>query len=205
MPRRIGSHQRIRCKTCNHAERGRIDYLLAGGSAAKPIAARFGLKSSSVYNHSKLHISAEYRASVRVGPFGDEAALRDLCNKHGGSVIENLAAIYSTLASRFLNAFEIGDDPTLSLLTQRMHKNLELRAKLTHELMPSSTTINNNTNVAVFQNPQYLEAIGSIAAALRQFPEARLAVAATLRNLSGAGDQLLIEGTGTNVVPWPTR
>src|SRR5215471_12809266 len=59
MPRRSG-HREGTCKTCLHPERTRIDYLIATGVSLKPLASRFGLKPSSLYNHSKKHVSPEY-------------------------------------------------------------------------------------------------------------------------------------------------
>jgi hypothetical protein len=179
------------CSVCKHPERGRIDYLRATGAALKPLAAKFGLKPSALYNHCRKHVSSEYIAAVRIGPLQSEEQLRRLCSEHGGSVIENLMAIYGGLASRWLSAFEAGDDGTLSLLTQRLHKNLELRARLTHELLPPGPT--SVTNNILLNDPGYVRAITRIAEALRPYTDARQAVASVLRSLD-AGDRLLIEG-----------
>jgi len=176
-----------RCSVCRHPEHGRIDYLLALGDQVKPIAAKFALQPTSVYNHKKKHISAEYVRAVRIGPLESEEQLRDLCARHGGSVIENLGAIYSGLVSRWLAAFEGGDDATLSVLTQRLHKNLELRARLTHELVPPAASVTNNVLIA---DPQYLRVIGRLAQLLAPFPEARKRVAVGLREMDLAHPQL---------------
>lgn len=182
------------CTVCKHPERGRIDFLRATGSAAKPLAAKFGLKPGALYNHFRQHLFSEYVAAVRIGPLQSEEHLRRLCSEHGGSVIENLMAIYGGLASRWLSAFEAGDDGTLSLLTQRLHKNLELRARLTHELLPPGPT--SVTNNILLNDPGYLAAIGQIAVSLAPFPEARVAVAKALRSFDNSGP-LMIEGAAT--------
>jgi hypothetical protein len=189
--RREGSSM---CTVCKHPERGRIDFLRATGGSPKALAAKFGLKATAVYNHCKKHISSEYIAAVRIGPFQSEEHLRKLCAEAGGSVVENLMAIYGGLASRWLSAFEAGDDGTLSLLTQRLHKNLELRARLTHELLPPGPT--SVTNNILLNDPGYLAAIGQIAVSLAPFPEARVAVAKALRSFDHSGP-LMIEGAAT--------
>jgi hypothetical protein len=175
-----------KCKVCAHPDHGRIDYLLALGDQVKPIATKFNLQPTSVYNHKRKHISAEYIRAVRIGPLESEEQLRDLCARHGGSVIENLTAIYSGLVARWLAAFEGGDDATLSVLTQRLHKNLELRARLTHELVPPSTITNN----VLIADPEYLRVIGTLARLLAPFPEARKRVAIGLREMDLSHPQL---------------
>jgi hypothetical protein len=125
MPRRAG-HREGTCKTCNHPERTRIDYLIASGGPLKPLAPRFGLKASSVYNHARRHISSEYRAAVRLGPFESEERLRQLCAEAGTSVVETLRAVNAGVSARWLVAFEAGADDTFVSLTGQIRKNLEL-------------------------------------------------------------------------------
>jgi hypothetical protein len=184
MPRRPG-HREGRCKTCLHAERTRIDYLVAAGAPLKPLAPRFGLKPSSLYNHAKKHISDEYRAAVRLGPFESEERLRQLCVENGTSVLENLRAIHAGVSARWLACFEAQADDQFGTLTGHLRKNLELMARLTKELVPApSTSITNN--IAIFEHPEYVRAIAGLAEALRPFPEARKAAASVLRSLGPA-------------------
>jgi hypothetical protein len=149
------------------------------------------LKPSSIYNHAKKHISAEYRAAVRIGPFESEERLRQLCAENGVSVVENLRALNAGVTARWLAAFEAGADDMFVSLTGQCRKNLELLAKLTKELVPTPSVVTNN--VVLFQSPEYLEAVTGIADALRPFPEARQAVAMALRRLGAAGERPLIE------------
>src|ERR1700730_8172875 len=144
MPRRVG-HREGTCKTCNHSERTRIDYLIACGGPLKPLAPRFGLQPGSVYNHARRHISSEYRAAVRLGPFESEERLRQLCGEAGTSIVETLGAVKAGVAARWLVAFEAGADDTFVSLTGQIRKNLELMAKLTQEFVPGpSSVVTNN-------------------------------------------------------------
>jgi hypothetical protein len=192
MPRRLG-HREGTCKTCLHVERTRIDYLIATGAPLKPLASRFGLKPSSLYNHAKKHISAEYRAAVRIGPFESEERLRQLCAENGVSVVETLRSVNAGVSARWLIAFEAGADDVFVSLTGQFRKNLELMAKLTKELVPPGPTTVVTNNISFFANPEALAAINALAIALRPYPEARLAAAAALRQFTEAGRSPLLE------------
>ena len=196
MPRRLG-HREGTCKTCLHPERTRIDYLIATGASLKPLASRFGLKPSSLYNHSKKHVSSEYRAAVRLGPFESEARLRQLCAENGVSVVETLRAVNAGVSARWLSAFEAGADDTFISLTAQMRKNLELLERLTRELMPQPSVVNTTNNFMLFEHPEYVQVIAALSMALRPFPEARQAVLATLRSFRTAGERVLIDAQPT--------
>ena len=196
MPRRLG-HREGTCKTCLHPERTRIDYLIATGASLKPLASRFGLKPSSLYNHSKKHVSSEYRAAVRLGPFESEARLRQLCAENGVSVVETLRAVNAGVSARWLSAFEAGADDTFISLTAQMRKNLELLARLTRELVPQPSVVNTTNNFMLFEHPEYVQVIAALSMALRPFPEARQAVLATLRSFRTAGERVLIDAQPT--------
>ena len=143
--RRPGSHQQIKCGICLHPERGRIDFLVCSGAGVQPTAKKFGVSYDSLRNHVAKHISQSYRDAVRSGPLQSEEQLRRLVAESGAGVIENLKAIYSGLASRWLHAFEAGDDHKLSLVTGKLHVNLEMQARITKELSPGgSVHIQNN-------------------------------------------------------------
>ena len=111
--RRPGSHQQIKCGICLHPERGRIDFLVCSGAGVQPTAKKFGVSYDSLRNHVAKHIAQSYRDAVRLGPLQSEEQLRRLVAESGAGVIENLKAIYSGLASRWLHAFEAGDDHKL--------------------------------------------------------------------------------------------
>ena len=137
--RRPGSHQQIKCGICLHPERGRIDFLVCSSAGVQPTAKKFGVSYDSLRNHVAKHIAQSYRDAVRLGPLQSEEQLRRLVAESGAGVIENLKAIYSGLASRWLHAFEAGDDHKLSLLTGKLHANLEMQARITKELSPGIT------------------------------------------------------------------
>ena len=60
------------CNVCQYPDRGQIDHLIAtadgsSGSGRRALAERFGISESSIYNHGKNHVTAEYRQAGLIG------------------------------------------------------------------------------------------------------------------------------------------
>jgi hypothetical protein len=51
---------------------------------------KFGVHYSSLFQHKKKHISDEYKASVRLGPMADIAALKVIAAKTEESVLDQI-------------------------------------------------------------------------------------------------------------------
>jgi hypothetical protein len=176
MPRgkRPGSHQQIKCDICLHPERGRIDFPVCSGAGVQSTAKKFGVSYDSLRNHVAKHISQSYRDAVRSGPLQSEEQLRRLVAESGAGVIENLKAIYSGLASRWLHAFEAGDDHKLSLLT------LEMQARITKELSPGGSVH--------IQNNYLMNDVTTLLKILAPYPEAKRAIVDYHRERSPAAE-----------------
>jgi hypothetical protein len=112
-----------------------------------------------------------------LGPLQSEEQLRRLVAESGAGVIENLKANYSGLASRWLHAFEAGDDHKLSLLTGKLHANLEMQARITKELSPGSVHIQNN---------YLMSGVTTLLKILTPYPEAKRAIVDYYRKRSVA-------------------
>ena len=184
MPRR--GDRRGTCSVCRSPSLVRIDWLLATGSTRSAVARKFNLSSDAVERHARKHISAEFRNAVAIGPYKSEAELRRLTAENSASVVENLAAIYGGLTSRWLSAFESGSDTTLAMLTKEMLRVLDMRARISRELAPPQTTVMNFFNAAPF-----LELQGQLLRTLAQHPEARRDVIAMLREMERKSPPLI--------------
>jgi hypothetical protein len=139
------------------------------------------------------HITAEYRAAVLAGPFRSEDDLRQLAAEEGVSVLQNFRSIYNAHRSRWLAALEAGNDEAMISHARAMSDMLWKIGKLTQEIAPPQTFVQNNT-VQILEHPEYLHAINALTAALRPFPGARRAAAEVLRSLDEKGPPRLIEG-----------
>jgi hypothetical protein len=63
-------------------------------------------------------------------------------------------------------------------------------AKVTHEVAPPVSLVQNNMSISLAEHPEYVRSITALVEALRPYPEARRAAAAALRGLD---DPKLIE------------
>ena len=82
-----GADRRTQCTVCRHSLVVQINWLIASGAPLKPLGPRFGLSSTAIYNHAAKHVSDQFKASVRVGPFSSEEKLREICAENGESVL----------------------------------------------------------------------------------------------------------------------
>src|SRR6516225_5756820 len=55
----------LRCHTCQHTERGRIDYLLATGATQSAVAEQFGLGRQNLGVHYKNHVTSRFKAMAK--------------------------------------------------------------------------------------------------------------------------------------------
>ena len=180
------------CRCCAHPERARIDYLIASGATRRAVAAKFNVSADSVERHARRHISDEFRASVRLGPFKSEDELRALIAENSTSVVENLRAVQGMLSARLLIAYEAGADLALVSLTREMLRVLDMRARISRELAPPKSTVVNN----VFAIPAVMDLQATLMRTLANYPEANRAVIAALREIEERSPPL-IEATAT--------
>jgi hypothetical protein len=192
MPRAKGRWQGggRKCQVCEHEQCGRIDYLIVTGSGEhgggrRALAEKFGINHGSIYYHARNHISAEYRAAILAGPFRSEDDLRQLVAEEGVSVLQNFRGLFNAHRARWLVALEAGDDAGMIAHSRAMTEMLWKIGRLTQEIAPPQTFIQNNT-LQIFEHPEYINAITVLTAALRPFPEARKAAAEALRSLNGS-------------------
>jgi hypothetical protein len=160
------------------------------GGGRLALSEKFGINVGSIYYHSQNHISAEYRRAILAGPFRSEEDLRELAAEEGVSVLQNFRALYNAHRARWLVALESGDDDALIAHSKAMSDMLWKIGKLTHEIAPPQTFVQNNM-VQIFEHPEYLHAITALTAALRPFPEARRAAADALRGLDASAVPLI--------------
>jgi hypothetical protein len=181
--------------------------LANGGSSLRGLGKQFNLNYKSIENHLHNHVTAARLAHLRlVNPLGKADMLADLSAEAGKSALENLRAVHQGVISRWLNALESKSDQFFIALTAQARQNIELLAKLSKELQPAQTNVNIGVqaNIGAFERPEYIDAIATITAALRPFPEARAAVSEALRSLEIAqGGAKLIEGEARRIATKP--
>jgi hypothetical protein len=170
----------IRCKTCHHPERGRIELLHVGGASLDSLSKRFGLARDNIWRHMTKHVSDQTRAQLIAGPL-QLAQLAERAMAEDLSLLDYLSIIRSTLMDLFQHAAQAKDKNGASITSGRLLQCLDQIGKLTGEIQrisTSSTVINNNT--LVLGSPAFARVQAAIISALTKHPEAKADVIAAL-------------------------
>jgi hypothetical protein len=135
----------LQCQTCQHPERGRIDYLLAGGASIRATAKQFGITFQKLSGHYQKHVSDRYKKMVAAqqGPSFDK--LLTEATEASAETLDLLTMLIRGHSSRWAIAMEAGDDRNMASHSQRILQAVEMRARITLELQPEARnlTVNN--------------------------------------------------------------
>lgn len=168
-----------RCAVCGHEQRSLIETMMATGVSTKRVGERFGVHWAAVHRHWHHHTPPSVRAARAANALRPGVELDKLINDESAGLLEHLQNVRGKLYLLFDTAVEVGDRNAAALLSGRLHENLTIVARLTGELMKHATpTV---TNVLV--NPDVLQLMHAVRAAVAPFPEARQAVVAALAEI----------------------
>jgi hypothetical protein len=132
------------CTTCSHPECARIDYLAASGASLRDLAAQFGLAVPSVHRHYNRHVSERYKAIIGSSRLESFDALMKKCVEGDGETLDILGLLMRGHLHQWSIAFETGSNHWMSQHAVRVQAALELRAKISRELVPAQPlTVNN--------------------------------------------------------------
>lgn len=178
MGRQPDAHQPVRalrdtkmgrtCSVCGHQDRAAIDAALVSGAPLRDIALQNGVGHMALQRH-KEHIPA---AITQAAEAKAEAQALD--------VVKQLKAINATAVAILAEARALGDRDTALKAMDRIHRQIELQAKLLGDIQ-EGTTVN------IVLSPQWITLRTVIVRALVPYPEARVAVAAALARVEGNG------------------
>jgi hypothetical protein len=132
------------CKTCQHPERPRIDFLCAAGGDKTAIAASFGLPRSSVAYHYDAHITDRYKRIIGASRLESFEALLTKAAEGDAESLDILQLVIRGHMQGWALGLESNDAKTMSLHTGRILQATELRAKITRELTGTPTIQVNN-------------------------------------------------------------
>lgn len=150
------------CTVCGHPERHAIEKALVAGGAYRDIAGRYNLTKSAVERHKADHLPAALVAAA--GATETRQAL---------DVLQQLRTINAAALTVLRDARTAGDGDLALKAIDRIHRQVELQAKLLGDL-------DERPVVNVLLSPEWQQLRGQLVAALAPFPAARVAVAAVL-------------------------
>ncbi len=154
------------CLICQHPDRESIDKALARQTSNRELARVYSLSEASIRRHKANHLPA------RVARAQEAEDVREALD-----VVRQLKAINAASLRILKEAREQGKQGTALAAIDRIHKQIELQAKLLGEL-------DDRPQVNVLVSPQWLELRATIVTALERHPQARESV---LRAVDGAG------------------
>ena len=150
------------CTCCTHRDRHAIEKLIVGGTPNRRIATQFGLSEAAVRRHAAEHLPV---ALVQAQEAEDSAQALD--------VLQQLRTINAAALTVLRDARTAGDGDLMLKAIDRVHRQVELQAKLLGDL-------DDRPVVNILISPEWQQLRGQLVAALAPFPEARVAVAAVL-------------------------
>jgi hypothetical protein len=165
----------MRCSVCDHPERDAIERALIGSVSVRDIAGRYGASRSAVGRHKLQHLPAKL---VKAKESAEVARVTESVRDEIGQaldVIQQLKAINVACLEVLKKARTVGDDVTLLRSVDRIHRQIELQARLLGELQDAP-----QVNVLVLPEWHRLRVV--VVQALKPYPEARDAVVRALHD-----------------------
>ena len=172
------------CTVCAHEKRQEIDKALVTGTTHRNVAEQFRLSPSAVYRHKRGHLAArlkrafeskETRQAVELVQHRAEEKAKEI--GQALDVVQQLRAI-NTATLQVLQQARESEKHSLSLqAVDRVHKQIELQAKLLGELQDGG-----GPQVNVLIAPEWHQVRVNVLQALTPYPEARSAVAKVLQD-----------------------
>jgi hypothetical protein len=151
-----------------HEQRPAIDHALVDGRSAHALAARYQLSHDAVSRHKATHMPehlVKAREAEEVGHALDIVQQLKLINEHSVAILTE--------------ARQAGNPLVALKAVERIHKQVELQARLLGEL-------NERPQVNVLVASEWLAIRSTLLRVLQPNPEARAAVAEHLLHLDGA-------------------
>jgi hypothetical protein len=168
-----------RCTICRHAERARIELLMARGASRKAVGEKFAVSPSAAMRHWREHVPTHVKAAAIAKVLKPGETVQKLLDDENVGLLENLQRIRGTLYLQFDAAAEVGDRAGVATLATRLHENLRMAALKTGELQQHAST--SVTNIVL--SADYLRLRGLLLSTLRAYPEASQAVASAFRQI----------------------
>jgi hypothetical protein len=166
-----------------HKDRAEIEKALVYGEPFRDVSVRFGRSASAVHRHKTSHLvphlakAYETAQVTRVAELAQESEVRKA--RDLGQAIDVAVQLRAINAAclEILQKSRADGKHSISLgAVDRIHRQIELQAKLLGELQESGPQVN------VLVAPEWREIRVTVLQALQPYPEARAAVAEVLQD-----------------------
>lgn len=174
------------CVTCTHPKRYEIEKGLVEGVPYRILTKKYGPSSASLSRHRNEHLPAhlakahEAERAKRVAKLEDHQAARtEQSTQQALDVVQQLRAINGACLEVLQKSRTDGKHSISLKAVDRIHRQIELQAKLLGELQEQGPQVN------VLIAPEWQEIRVNVLQALTPYPEARQAVAEVLEDAGG--------------------
>lgn len=157
------------CTVCTHPQKAAIDKGLIAGTPLRTIAEHNGLSATALHRHKEDHLP---KALVKAHEREDVREALD--------VVAQLRAINGASLNILKEARASGANGLALQAVDRVHKQIELQAKLLGEL-------DERPVINILMAPEWLVVRAALFSALQPYTEARAAVAGALLQLEAGG------------------
>ncbi len=157
------------CTICTHPERDAIDTALAGSSNLREIAALYRVSEDAISRHKAAHLPLTLAKAEETREVQHAKAVV----AHALNVVEQLKAINDATIA-ILESAQVSHDHDMALKAiDRVHRQIELQAKLLGDLQPDGSV-----NITI--QAEWVQIRAMLMQVLGPYPEARAAVAQAL-------------------------
>ena len=172
------------CVTCTHPKRYEIEKGLVEGVPYRILTEKYGPSSASLSRHRNEHLPAhlakahEADKAKRVTKLeGHQAARTEQSTQQALDVVQQLRAINSACLEVLQKSRTDGKHALSLKAVDRIHRQIELQAKLLGELQEQGPQVN------VLVAPEWQEIKVHVLQALAPHPEARSAISKVLTDV----------------------
>jgi hypothetical protein len=170
-----------KCAACRHADRYRVELILAGGARVLPTARRFGIHGDALRRHWLNHVSAERKSALIAGPM-KLTELAERAAREGESLLDHFVILRNQLYAAIDSAAQAGDRQQIGQLAGRAIECLRAMGNLNGQLLRGSVNLTQN----ILINPVFVDLQATLVSTLADFPEARAAVVRAFRNMEAS-------------------
>jgi hypothetical protein len=154
------------CTICTHQQRSDIEAALVGGGTFRNIAKRFSVSATALFRHRKEHLPGQLVEAQKQEDLGKAL-----------DVVRQLKAINAACLEVLQSSRKAGKDALSLRAVDRIHRQIELQARLLGELQEGPT-------VNVLVAPEWQQIRQVILLALEPHSAARADVVQALKGVS---------------------
>jgi hypothetical protein len=176
-----------------HDDRSAIELAMARGAGKREAGKQFNVSEDAVWRHWQNHVPETIKIARRTEVLRPGARLEALVDEESVGLLDSLRVIRGGLLRQFDVALSIDNTGGVAMIARELHRNAELFAKATGELVPHTR----KTIEHVVLSPQYLELRSELATVLRRHPDALRDVMGAFQRLESRASASMIEGTAT--------